>query len=202
MLMGLFTTLFGRRARANRTRRASNFCIPTVEFDARKVTDEVQTDLRESIDALADIEVRHRDAVYYAALKSISAGRDLYVLTSALLGLDSETMTKRRAADIAFMLNNRATAIMERQRQESLGISQAMWLHSGAPCCENPKKPTPADVARDRAHRACNGKRYDVGIGLMIDGRPTWPGREPGCKCVSKSIVKGFQPQCSGRSDG
>ena len=124
------------------------------------MTDEVKNDLRASIEALADIEVRNRDVVYQAALKSISAGRDLHVLTSALLALDGATMTKRRAANVALILNNRATAIMERQRQESLGISQAVWFYSGAPCYEYPKKPTPADVARDRAHRAANGKRY------------------------------------------
>jgi hypothetical protein len=174
------------------SRHRHDFGIPTVTFDPRRVTDEVKADLRASIEALADIPVRHRDVVYQAALKSISAGRDLHVLTSTLLGLDGEMMTKRRAADIALLLNNRASAIMNRLRQLSLGISHAAWLYSGAPCCENPKKPTPADLARDRAHRASNGKRYAVEKGLIIDGRPTWPGCEPGCRCASRPLIKGF----------
>ena len=89
---------------------------------------------------------------------------------------------------IARLLNNKATALMDRERQGSLGIKQAHWLYSGAPCELNPKKPT----GQDTAHRAANGKLYDVSTGIFLNGKWTWPGVEPGCRCISKSVVPGF----------
>ncbi|WP_257785984.1 hypothetical protein [Burkholderia ubonensis] len=39
-------------------------------------------------------------------------------------------MTKRRAAFIAHNQNSKATATITRVRQEGLGITEAIWLHS------------------------------------------------------------------------
>jgi hypothetical protein len=191
--MTLFSRLFGRSNSARTTPHLDlRAGIPTVKFDPRRVTEEVKADLHASIEALPEIENRHREIVYQAAFKSISAGRDLHVLSSALLALGSDTITKGRAASIAMMLNNRATVIMDRQRMQSLGITDAVWLHSGVPCCEDPKRITPGEMARDRAHRAVSGQRYDVSKGMVVDGNQTWPGFDPGCRCCSKSMIKGF----------
>ena len=162
--------------------------IPTVKFDASMVTDTVKADIRRNIMLLEEIDKNHFARVYDAALRSISAGRDLTVLYNVLLELNINGMTKRRAGEIARLLNNKASALIDRERQESLGIKQALWLYSGAPCEINPKKPT----GQDTAHRAANGKPFDVRKGMFLDGKWTWPGVEPGCRCVSQSIVRGF----------
>ncbi len=162
--------------------------IPTVKFDASRVTDTIKADLRKNIMLLEEIDRNHFDQVYDAALRSISAGRDLSVLYNVLMQMNINGMTKRRAGEIALLLNNKATALMNRERQEALGIKQALWLYSGAPCEINPKRPT----GQDAAHRAANGKLFDVSRGMFLDGKWTWPGVELGCRCVSKPIVPGF----------
>lgn len=161
--------------------------IPTVKFDASRVTDAIKNDIWKNI-SLLEIDREYVDRVYDAAIRSISAGRDLSVLHDTLMQLNIGGMTKRRAGEIALFLNNRATALMNSQRQEVIGIKQARWLYSGAPCEIDPKKPT----GQDAAHRAANGKLFDVSKGMLLNGKWTLPGAEPGCRCVSKSIVPGF----------
>ena len=162
--------------------------IPTVKFDDSRVTEAVKADIRKNISLLGDIDQIHFERVYDAALRSISAGRDLHLLYKTLLEMNINGLTKRRAEDIARQLNNAATAFMDKERQGSLGIKQAQWLYSGAPCEVNPKKPT----GQDAAHRAANGKIFEISRGMFLNGKWTWPGVEPGCKCVSKSIIPGF----------
>jgi hypothetical protein len=165
-----------------------SYGIPTVNFDASRVTDAVKADIMKNIMLLEGIDKNQFDRVYDAALRSICAGRDLALLYNVLLELNINGMTKRRAGEIAFLLNNKATALMNRERQEALGIKQALWLYSGAPCEINPKRPT----GQDAAHRAANGKPFDVSKGMFLDGKWTWPGVEPGCRCVSKAVVRAF----------
>jgi uncharacterized protein with gpF-like domain len=166
--------------------------IPIVKFDASMVTEEVKADLKKNIMLLGEIDNNNFEHVYNAALRSISAGRDLRLLYSALMEMNINGMTKRRAEDIARLLNNKATALMQRTRQAALGITQAKWLYSGAPCKISPKKPSDQDKRQDAAHQAANGKLFNVSKGMFLDGKWTWPGVEPGCRCVSKPIVPGF----------
>ena len=177
--------IFGRRASSAEIYPGR---IPTVSFDASRVSEAVKEDLRNNILLLEEVEERHFDQVYEAALRSITAGRDLSVFYNALMRMNIAGMTKRRASEIAHLLNNKATAWMTRGYQETLGITQAVWLYSGASCEINPKTPT----GQDAAHRAANGKSFDVSNGMFLNGKWTWPGIEPGCRCVSKSAVPGF----------
>jgi uncharacterized protein with gpF-like domain len=162
--------------------------IRTVKFDASRVTDAVKADLRKNIALLKDVDQKHFEPIYDAVLRSISAGRDLHLLYKALMHMSIGGLTKRRAEDIARQLNNAATAFMHREHKEAFGIKQAKWLYSGAPCEINFKTPT----GQDAAHRAANGKIFDVSKGMFLNGKWIWPGGEPGCKCVAKPIVPGF----------
>ena len=166
--------------------------IPTVTFDVSKVTETVKSDIRRNIILLEEIDESHFEQVYDAALRSISAGRDLSLLYNALMQMNINGVTKRRATKIADLLNNKATALMNRERQESLGIKYALWLYSGAPCGISSKKPTGQENVQNAAHKAANGKQFDVSKGMFLDGKWTWPGVEPGCRCVSKPVVRGF----------
>jgi uncharacterized protein with gpF-like domain len=130
--------------------------------------------------------------VYVAAVRSVTKGRDLGLLARAIIELNIDGMTKSRAAQISGSLNNKASAVITRERQESLGISQATWLYSGAPCAVDPKDPTPQETRRDAAHKAANGKTYDVSKGMYLNKKWTWPGVEDGCKCMSKSFIPGL----------
>jgi hypothetical protein len=183
----LFDIIKGLGSKSKSSERPS-YGIPTVEFDASRLTETVKADIRKNIMLLEEVDKNHFDQLYDAALRSISAGRDLSLLHNALMEMNIKGMTKRRAAEITGLLNNKATALMDRERQRSLGIKSALWLYSGAPCEMNPKKPT----GQDAAHKAANGKSFDVSKGMFLDGKWTWPGVEPGCRCVSKSVVRGF----------
>jgi len=164
-----------------------------VEFDASTVTKSVKADLRRNIGLLDDIDKKHARQIYEAALRSVSAGRDLHVLYTALMNI--EGMSKDRAADIARSLNNKASAIIDRERQASLGITHATWMYASTSCMVNPfaSSPTASEVQQDSAHREANGKRYEIKRGLFVDGKWTWPGFEDGCKCVSRAIIPGLE---------
>lgn len=117
---------------------------------------------------------------------AITAGGDLYALSVAIMQMNIDGITKKGASQIALTLVSKARAAITREHQQRLGITEAIWLYSGASCEINPKKPT---VRQDASHKAANGKRYKVAEGMFLDGKWTWPGREEGCKCVSRSIV-------------
>jgi hypothetical protein len=162
--------------------------ISTVKFDSSRVTETIKADLRKNVMLLEEIDRNHFERVYDATLRSISAGHDLSLLYNVLMQMNIHGMTQRRAEEIAVLLNNKAAALIERERQVSLGIKQAQWRYSGAPCEINPKRPT----GQDEAHRTANGKLFEISTGMFLNGRWTWPGVEPGCRCISKSVITGF----------
>ncbi len=168
------------------------YAIPTVKFDSKKVTETVKSDLRKNIESISEFDGCEFDQIYDAALRSISRGRDVGSLCNTIMQMNINGMTKNRAGEIAISLNEKATALINREKQISLGIKYALWVYSGAPCQTTTYKPSPKDIRQDAAHKAANGKRYEVVKGMFLDGKWTWPGREDGCKCVSRSIIPGF----------
>jgi hypothetical protein len=63
-------------------------------------------------------------------MRSVQTGRDLGQLMKDLQ--EQFGVTRRRAAFVARDQNNKATASMTRARQHEPGITQAIWVHSGA----------------------------------------------------------------------
>jgi hypothetical protein len=155
------------------------------------VTETVKADLKKNIKSLNEIDAGDFDIIYDAALRSISAGRALHILYQALMTMDG--MGKRRAEEISRSLNNKATALIQAEGQERLGIKYAVWLYSGAPC---------GGAEQDAAHKAANGKPYPVNKGKLLNGQWTRPGYEDGCKCVSKSMIVGFDGYTGGKPKG
>ena len=166
----------------------TSYIIPTVKFDSLKVTEAVRADIRKNVELIEGIDPKHFDQVYEAALSSVTAGRNLFLLANALMQMNIDGMTKGRAGQIARFLNNIATATINRIDQHSLGITEAIWMYTGAPCGANPKKPG----RQNTAHKAANGKRYKIAEGMLLNGKWTWPGYEDGCRCFSKSVIEGI----------
>lgn len=158
-----------------------------IEFDSSVVTDAVKADIRKNIEQLETVRPEHVDQVYEAALRAVMVGGDLRTLSIVLVNICG--MTKNRAGQISRHLSANANAVITRERQQSLGITEAIWLHSGAPCAVNPKHPTPQEVRRNEAHMEASGKRFNVSEGMFLNGKWTWPGRDNGCKCISRSIT-------------
>ena len=163
-----------------------NYGIHTVEFDPSRVTETVKAEIKKNVMLIQDIDKNHCNQVYDSAIRSVIAGRDLFIMSNDLMQMNINGLTKKRAGQIAYFLNNIATAVIQRERQQSLGITKATWMYSGAPCEINPKKPL---GQQNESHKAANGKKYKVNEGMYLDGKYTWPGYENGCKCVSKSII-------------
>jgi uncharacterized protein with gpF-like domain len=167
--------------------------MPTVKFDPSTVGKSVKVNLRRNIEMLDDLEKKHVKQVYELALHSITVGGDLHLFCAGLMNMYIEGMTTGRAAEIGRSLSSKAKAIIDRERQASLGITHAIWRYSNAPCLKNPSNPMDAEAQQDAAHQAADGKRYEIKKGLFVDGKWTWPGTEEWCKCVSRSILPGLE---------
>jgi uncharacterized protein with gpF-like domain len=164
------------------------YTIPTVEFDPKRVTETVKADLKNNIKKTKDFDESHLDQIYDAALRSIFRGRDLATLFNAIVKLNLPDMTNQRASEISRSLNNKATALMQRNQQVSAGITHAIWVYSGAPC------DSASDIRQDASHKAADGKRYKTSKGMLLNGRLTMPGWDEGCKCFSRSVIPGLDP--------
>jgi len=171
----------------------SSQAMPTVKFDSSTVSENVKTDLLRNIELLDDVEKIHVKPIYELALRSIVTGGDLHLFCTGLMNMNIERMTKGRAAEIGRALSNKAKAVINRERQAVLGITHATWMYANAPCMKDPRHPTDAEVQQDSAHRSANGKKFEVGKGLFLDGKWTWPGVEEGCKCSSRVVLPGLE---------
>ena len=176
----------------HRESQQATHSIPTITFDSSRVTASVKADIRSTLKAAGDIPKAKLPGINKTAVASVEKGRDLGTLHRAIMSSSIDGMTERRSAEIASHVHNRATSIMATQQQVDSGIQEAVWMYSGAPCYPNTRSPSPEQVALDAAHKAADGQRYRVGEGLHIAGQRVWPGREMGCKCLSRPVVKGF----------
>ncbi len=155
--------------------------LPTVRFDASLVSHSVKADLQQAVRSLAELNPGEVERVYSAALCAIESGGAQDVLYQALIPI--EGMKSRRANEITRWLCNRASSMVESQRQLNLGINSAKWRIAGAPC---------GSAQQSASHEAANGKTFAIHKGMFLDGRWTWPGREEGCSCTSQPLIPGI----------
>lgn len=151
----------------------------TVGFQsAQMLNDTVEAIIGENVSLIKSIASQHLTQVETMVMQSVQNGRDLGTLAK---GLEKQFgVSKRRAALIARDQNNKATSVIARTRQKSLGITQAKWRHSHAG-----KTPRPSHVKAD-------GQIYDIDKGMYLDGVWTWPGVEINCRCTCSPIIPGF----------
>ena len=65
-----------------------------------------------------------------------------------MMNLHIEGITKSKAAEVGRTLANKAGAVIDRERQVSLGITYAIWRYANAPCMKNPSNPTDAETRK------------------------------------------------------
>ncbi len=157
----------------------------SVEFKmTAAANDAYQATIGENVGLIKSIAAQHLSEVEGLVMRSVTQGRNLGELTDELV--KRYDITKRRAAFIARDQGNKATATINKVRQQELGITQARWRHSGAG-----KHPRPSHVAASRDDGG-KGRLYDVSKGCEIDGKLIWPGTEPGCRCTGQSVIPGL----------
>jgi uncharacterized protein with gpF-like domain len=135
--------------------------------------------LNDSVASIEGVPSKQLSAIRKAVLLSVMRGGDMHHLSMELQRRCGFSV--RRAAEISIHQNNMAKAVMERTRRLELGITEAIWRHSGAG-----RNPRPS-------HIAFSGQRYDIRTGAFLDGKWVWPGSEPGCLCTSKAIIPAFE---------
>ena len=172
------------KAAADRSDKALQQILRTAGFSVRfKMTDAandvMQATIGEQVGLIKSIASQHLSQVEGMVMRSVSTGRDLGTLTKELE--ERFGVTRRRAALIARDQSNKATATITRVRQRELGVTEAIWMHS-----HGGREPRPS-------HVEFSGQRYDIEKGAFLDGKWVWPGTEINCRCVSKSVVPGFE---------
>ncbi len=142
--------------------------------------DAYQAVIGEQVALIKSIGQQYLTQVEGAVMRSVQNGHDLGRLAKTLE--ETYGVTKRRAALIARDQNAKATATLTRVRQQGLGITKAKWLHSAGG-----REPRPS-------HVAMSGKTYDVAKGMWDPDERAWihPGELINCRCVSVSVVPGF----------
>lgn len=151
----------------------------TVKFKMTAAqNDAVQAVIGENVALIKSIPAAYLTQVEGSVMRSVAVGRDLGTLTDELQA--HYGVTRRRAAFIARDQSNKATAVVVKSRQQELGITKAKWLHSAGG-----RHPRPE-------HVAFSGHTYDIAKGAYLEGRWVWPGTEINCRCVSVSLIPGF----------
>lgn len=148
----------------------------------RTMKDVMDATINEQVSLIKSIPQQYLTQVEGMVMRSVQSGRDLGTLAKGLQ--EQFGVTKRRAAFIARDQNNKATASMTRVRQVALGITEAIWMHSGGG-----KHPRPTHLKAGR-----DGVKYDVTKGWLDPaiGKHIFPGELPNCRCVSRAVIKGF----------
>lgn len=153
----------------------------SVEFKLTAAqNDIIQATIGQNVALIKSIPQQYLTNVEGLVMRSVQTGRDLGQLTKDLQ--EQHGVTRRRAAFIARSQNNIATASIVRARQLEIGITTAIWMHSAGG-----KEPR-------RSHVSQSGKEYDIAAGWYDPEAKvmTWPGVLPNCRCVSRSLIKGF----------
>lgn len=174
-----FATTAARRTNAGLQRILRDGGV-TVEFQMTPVMRDIfNATVSENVGLIKSIGSQYHSEVQGMVMRSVTAGRDLGGLTKELEGRFD--ITRRRAAFIARDQNNKSTANFVKVRQTEHNL-MATWLHSAGG-----KEPRPTHVKN-------SGKIYDPKTGWYDPAvkRYIWPGTEINCRCVSRTVVKGF----------
>lgn len=144
--------------------------------------DVLEATITEQVGLIKSIPQQYHTQIEGLVMRSVQTGRDLSTLSRQIE--QRYGVTKRRAALIARDQNNKSTAVLVNVRQLELGITEAIWQHSGGG-----KEPR-------RTHVANSGKRYKIAEGWLDPDpkvkRRILPGELINCRCVSRSVVPGF----------
>jgi len=141
----------------------------------REMNNTLQSVIGDQVGLIKSIPEQYLREVEGLVMRSVSAGRDLKTLSDEIQARYG--VTKQRAKLIATDQNNKAHAMIERGRQEELGITKAIWHHS-----HGGRKPRPEHVAFD-------GHEYDVKEGAFLEGKFVWPGTEINCRCFCTPVI-------------
>lgn len=145
--------------------------------------DVLQATVQENVSLIKSIPQQHLQRVEGLVMRSVQTGRDLATLTDELQ--HQFGVTRRRAELIARDQNNKATGALQRVRHTELGITEAIWVHSGG---GRHPRPSHVKAGRDKV-------KYNVATGWFdpAEKRYVLPGELINCRCVARPVILGFE---------
>lgn len=147
-----------------------------VEFKmTRAMRDAMEASITENVSLIKSIQSQYHTKIEGIVMRNYAKGGDLYSMRTEIQQV--KPITVKRAVLIARDQSNKLNAVVQKARQQELGITQAKWMHSGAG-----KEPRPDHVAAD-------GKIYDIDKGCLISGEYIYPGELINCRCVCRSVL-------------
>lgn len=150
--------------------------------NSRPYQDVLNAAIQENVSLIRSIPVQHFGRIENMVMRSVQIGRDLHQLTDDLEG--SFDITRRRAELIARDQNNKITSFLQRTRQVEIGITEAIWVHSGGG-----KHPRPSHL---KAGRDKTVYKIDEGWWDPTEKKLIHPGELIQCRCVARPIIPGF----------
>ena len=149
----------------------------TVGFNhSQYVEEQMQVALGENIGLIKSVGEQYLDRVRLSVWQSVKGGYDVEGLVKRLREIDG--MSERRAKIIAGDQVGKINDAIENARALELGVTKAVWMHSGAS-----KKPR-------LSHQKANGMEYDLEKGAYIDHEWIHPRDKIGCKCGKRLIIE------------
>lgn len=137
--------------------------------------------IAENVALIRTIPQQYLGKVESQVWRSVASGGDMATLAQDLQA--NYGVTYRRAALIARDQSAKAHAAIENVRRQQLGITQAVWIHSGAG-----REPRPSHVKA-----GADKLVFDLDKGAYLDGEWLLPGYAVNCRCVSRSIIPGWE---------
>lgn len=151
----------------------------TVRFKLTPFAEQaLQASLGENVGLIKSIGTQYLSKVEGHVFASVRGGFDLVTLTKNLQ--HDFGATRNRAALIARDQGAKAHAVIERARRKELGITKAVWLHSGG------------GKEKRLSHVAANNKVFEIDKGMWIDNEWILPSEKINCRCVSRSVIDGI----------
>ena len=152
----------------------------------RAMNNVMQSIITRNVGLIKNIADQTKFQIEGMVMRSVISGRDLAGLQADLKKIFDDN--HRRAERIARDQINKATEELSTERMKSVGITQAVWIHSGVA-----RQPRPT-------HVAMHGKPFDLSAtdgkeaGLYDSAvkRFVLPGEEPMCDCTKAPLVPAF----------
>lgn len=135
----------------------------------------------ENVALIKSIPRKWHEQIEQKVWNAVRNGSDLSKLSIELRNTYGSTV--KRAALIARDQNAKAKAVIERVRQQELGITRGIWMHSHAG-----KEPRPT-------HVKMNNEPYDLNRGLWDsdEGEYVHPGELINCRCSMRPVIDGAE---------
>lgn len=147
--------------------RAMNNAVASIVFE--------NTSLIRSLPQKAFLEIEG------LVMRGVRTGYDAGRLTEELQ--QRFGVTRRRAEFISRDQMNKATEALSRVRMTELGITEAVWIHTGTG-----RQPRPS-------HVRFNGQVFELARGMYDEDAKKWvqPGELPNCYCTKRPLIPAYE---------